>query len=109
GRRALVTTHDELKQVLRGRVRELPHPEIIDDEQGHGREVGEKSLTRAIEGGVGDVFNQRVRLAIDHAIALLDRRAPNRLREMALAGARGTEKERVFALADEAGRRQLVD
>ena len=52
---------------------------------------------------------QRVRFAIDDAIALLDRGAADRLREMALAGARRAEEERVFALADEAGGGELVE
>ena len=84
-------------------------PEVVDDQQRHGREVREEGLAGAVERRVGDLLEQRVGFTIDDAIALLDRGAADRLREMALAGARWAEKERVFALADEAGRRELVD
>ena len=50
-----------------------------------------------------------MRLAIDDAIALLDRGAADRLGEMALAGAGRAEEERVLALLDEAGGGEVVD
>ena len=52
---------------------------------------------------------QRVGFAIDDAVALLDRGAADGLRQMAFAGAGRAEEERVLALADEAGGRELVD
>ena len=90
-------------------MRQLAHAEVVDDQQRHGRQVGEEGLARAVERGVGEFLEQRVRFAIDDAIALLDRGAADRLGEMALAGARRAEEEGVFALADEAGGRELVD
>ena len=48
-------------------------------------------------------------LAVDHAVALLDRGAPDRLGEMALAGAGRPEEQDVFALGDEARGCELVD
>ena len=66
-------------------------------------------LAGAVERGVGEFLEQRVRFAIEDAIALLDRRAADGLGEMALAGAWRAEKERVFALRDEAAGGQLVD
>jgi hypothetical protein len=47
--------------------------------------------------------------AIDDAIALLDRGAPDGLREMALAGAWRAEQQGVLALLDEARGGELVD
>ena len=66
-------------------------------------------LARAGEGGVGEFFEQRVGLAVDDAVALLDRRAADRLGEMALAGAGRAEEEHVLALGDEARGGELVD
>ena len=72
-------------------------------------EVGEIVLARAIERGVGEFLEQRVGFAIEDAIALLDRGAADGLGEMTFAGARRAEKERVFALRDEAAGGQVVD
>lgn len=67
-RGAFVAAHDHLEQILAGGVRELAHPEIVDDEQWHRREIGEESLARAVESGVGDLFDEAVRLAVDDAV-----------------------------------------
>lgn len=107
--RAFVAAHDEFQQVFRGRMRQLAHAEVIDDQQGHGREVGEVGLARAVERGVGDLLEQRVRLAIDDAIALLDRGTANGLGEMTLARAGRAEEERVFTPLDEVGRGEVVE
>ncbi len=66
-------------------------------------------LARAIERGVGEFLEQRVRFAIDDAIALLDHGAADGLGEMTLARPWWPEKERVFALRDEAAGGELVD
>ena len=58
---------------------------------------------------IGDLFDERVGLAIDDAVALLDRRTADGLGEMACAGAGWPEEERIFALADKASRGQIVD
>ena len=76
---------------------------------GHGGQVGEQRFARAVERGLGDLFDEQVGFAIDDAIALLDGGAANRLGEMAFAGARRPEEERVFALLDEARGGELVD
>ena len=47
-RGAFVTPHDHFEQVFGGSVRELPHAEVVDDEQRVGREVGEVGLARAV-------------------------------------------------------------
>ena len=67
------------------------------------------SFARAIERGVGEFLEERVRLAIDDAIALLDHRAADGLGQMALPRPWWPEKERVLALRDEAAGGELVD
>ena len=54
--------------VLGGGVRELAHPEIVDDEEWHGGHVREIGLARPVERDVGELLQQRVRLAIQHTI-----------------------------------------
>ena len=72
-------------------------------------EIGEEVLARAVERGVGDLLEERVGLAVDDAVALLDRGAADGLGEVALAGAGRAEEERVLALRDEARGGELVD
>jgi hypothetical protein len=47
--RAFVATHHDLEEILRGRVGELPHAEIIEDQQRHAGDGGEVVLARATE------------------------------------------------------------
>src|SRR5678816_581525 len=51
----------------------------------------------AVDRGFGELFEQHVSFAIDHAIALLDGGATDGLGEMTLAGPRRAEEERVLA------------
>ena len=88
---------------------ELPHPEVIDDQQRHGRGGRRDTFWRAIERGIGDLVDQRIGFAIDDTVALLGGAAAQRLREMAFAGPGRPEKQGVFARADEARRGELVD
>jgi hypothetical protein len=90
-------------------VRQFPHAEVVDDQKGHGREVGEQHLSRAVDGGFGDLLNEQMGFAIDHAIAVLDRGAPDGLRQVALAGPWRPKKQGVFTLLDEACGGELVD
>ena len=50
--------------------RELPHAEVVDDEQRDGSKLQEKGLALAVDGGVGDVLEEEVSLAIEDAVAL---------------------------------------
>jgi hypothetical protein len=102
------TAHDDLQQIFGGRVRQLAHPQVIDDEQRHGGEFGEIVLARAGERGLGEFFEQRVRFPIDDAVALLDRGAADGLGHVTLAGPRWAEEHDVLAVQDEAGGRQFV-
>ena len=66
-------------------------------------------LARAVDDGVGQFLQQHVRLAIEHAIALLNGGLADRLRQVALARAAGAEKQRVFSLGDEAAGGEIED
>jgi len=55
-----VATHDEVEEVLGRRVWELAHAQIIDDQQGHGSQLGEEGLALAVQSGVGDLFDEPV-------------------------------------------------
>ncbi len=84
-------------------------PEVVDDEQRDGRQFGDEGFAGPVERGIGELLQQGVGLAVEHAVALVDRGAANRLGEMTLAGARWAQEEDVFALLDEAARREFVD
>ena len=79
-------------------MRQRAHAEVGDDEQRDGGQLGEIRLARLGERGLGERFEQGVRLAIQHAVALLDGRAPDGLGEGALAGARRAEEAGILAL-----------
>ena len=61
-------------------MRELPHAEVVDDQERHRGELREILLAGADERRLGEFFEQRVGLAIDHAVALQDRGPSDRLR-----------------------------
>jgi hypothetical protein len=106
---ATIAAHDDLEEILGGRVWEFAHSEIVDDEQRHGRDRSDVVLPRAGELRVGEVFDERVRLAIEDAMALLDHGEADRLRQVALAGARRAEEQGIGVLRDPARGRQLED
>ena len=68
----LVATHDDLQQFLGGDQGQLAHSKVVDDEQRHGGEQFHMLLAVAVKRGVCQFFQQDVRFAIHHAIALLD-------------------------------------
>ena len=87
GGRPFVPAHDDLQEVFGRGVRQLAHPEVVDDKQRHGGDVGDVLLAGAGELGLGEVFEEDVGLAIQDAVALLDHGEADRLRQVALAGA----------------------
>ena len=98
----LVAALDELEEVLGRGGRELPHAQVIDDEEGDGRELGHPLAARAGERGIGELLEQPVRFAVEHAMALQDERVAERLGEMTLARARRAEEDDVLARREEA-------
>ena len=69
---ALVASHDNLQQIFSGGQRQFTHAEIIDDEQGHGSEGLQVFFPSTVDDGVGQLIEQHMRLAVPHAVALLD-------------------------------------
>ena len=63
-------------------MRQLPHAQIIDDQERHGGEIGEVRLARVIERRVGEFLKARVGFVTDDAIALLDHGAADGLGQM---------------------------
>ena len=106
---ALVAAHDDLQQILGRGQRQLAHAEVVDDEQRHGGQRLHELLARAVGNCLGQVIQQHVRFAVQHAIALLDGGLADGLGQVALARAAGTEKQCVFPLADEGAGGQIED
>ena len=109
GRGPLVAAHDQLQEVFGRGVRQLAHPEVVDDEERDGAQRSEEGLARAVERGLGDLLNERMGFVVEDPIALLDGGAANGLREVTLAGAGRAEQEGILALRDEAHGGQFVD
>ena len=84
---AFIATHDDLQQILGRGEWELAHAQVIEDEQGHGGEEFHALLACLIESGVGQLFQQTMGLAIQDAIALLDRGLADGLSEMRFSAA----------------------
>jgi hypothetical protein len=76
--------------------------------RGNGREVGDDVLAGAVQRGVSELLQQGVGFPVGHAMFLMDGRAAQGLREMALARAGRPEEEHIFALLDEMAGRELV-
>src|SRR5438445_902189 len=98
---ALVAAHDDLQEILGRGWWELAHVEVVEDEQRDGREMGERGLASAGELCIGELVDERVRLAIEHAMALLDDGHADGLGEMTLASAWRAEEQAVLVLGDE--------
>lgn len=65
-------------------MRQLAHAAVIDNQKGHGGQVGEIYLAGAIDGGVGEFLHRRVGFPIKHAVALLDHGAADGLSQVTL-------------------------
>jgi hypothetical protein len=95
----LVAAHDDLQQFFGGGERQLAHAEIVEDERGHGDQELHVLFTGAVERGFGEIIEQGVGLAIEHAVSLLDGGLADGLRQVTLAG--WAEKQGVFVAGDE--------
>jgi len=92
GTGTLVSTHDDLKEILGGGVGQLAHSKVVNDEEGSGCERLHKFFASVLDDGVGEVFEEHVGFAVDDAIALLNGSLPNGLGEVTFACAAGAEK-----------------
>ena len=63
----------------------------------------------AVEGGFGQIIEQGVGLAIEHAISLLDGGLADGLRQVTLAGAGWAEEQGIFVARDERASGQIED
>ena len=106
---AFVTAHDDFQQILSGGVREFAHAEVVDNEQRHSGHRFHILFARAAGDRIGQFIKQDVRFAIQHFVALLDGALADGLRQVALAGSAGAEKQCIFALVDEGGGGQVED
>src|SRR5208337_221080 len=85
------------------------HAEVVDDEQGHGSQRLQTFFAGAVEGSVGDFFEQGVGFAVEDAIPLLDDRLADGLGQVAFAAAGRTEKKGVLMPGDKSTRSQIKD
>ena len=80
---------------------------LVDNQQRHGGQHLHVLFMFAIQGGVGQIFQQRVRFPIEHAVALQDDGVSDGLGKMAFPAPRGPHEKPILAPADEAGGRQI--
>ena len=90
-------------------MRELPHGEIVDQEERDGGELRQVWLPRARQLGIREFLEQHVGFAVEHAMALLDHGEADRLCQVALARAGRPVKQAVFVLGHEAAGGELED
>src|SRR5262249_16663289 len=109
GGRLFVSSHHELEQILGRGLWELAHPEVVDDQERDGGDHREVLLARARELRLREFVQERMRLAIEDTMALLDDGETEGLRQVALAGARRAQKEGAGVLRNPPRRRELED
>jgi hypothetical protein len=84
---ALVTSHDDLRQIFGGGVRQFAHAEVINDEQRYSGDQFHIFFARTISDGVGQFIEQDVGFAIQHAVTLLNGGLADGLRQVTFASA----------------------
>ena len=108
-RGAFVPAHDDLEEILGRGVRQPFHPEIVNEQERDGGDLREVGLARAGELGVGELLEEDVGLAVEDAMALLDRGEADGLHQVALPGAGRPEEQAVLVRGDEAAGGELED
>ena len=73
-----------------------------------GGELRQQGFARAVDGGLRELVEERVGFAIDDAVALVNRRPADGLRQM-ICPSLVAREQRILAPADEGGRRQVKD
>jgi hypothetical protein len=81
-----IPSHDDLQQFFGSGQWLLAHPEIVEDEQVYGHQELHALFTRAVQSGFGQLIEQGVGLAVEHAVALLDGGLADGLSQMTFAG-----------------------
>ena len=71
--------------------------------------LAQRASNCAVERGFRKFFEQDVRFAVHHLVALQNRRLPDALGEMTFSRAAGAEKQSIFAAVDEAAGSQIED
>jgi hypothetical protein len=102
---ALVAAHDDLQQFFGGGQWQFAHSEIVDDQQGHGGQQFHVLFASAVQGSVGQIFQQGVRFPIEHAVALQDDGVSDGLGKMTFPASGWAYEKSVLASADEGGGR----
>src|SRR5437762_7873485 len=105
----LVAAHDQLEEILGRGGRELPHAQVVDDEEGDRGKLGHPLAAGAGERGLRELLEAAVRFAVQHAMALPDDGVAERWGEMTLARAGRAEEDDIVALGEEAARGELED
>jgi len=90
GAGAFVAAHDDLQQLFGGGEWQLAHAQIVDYDHRHSHQELHVLFARAIERSVGQVIEQGVGFAIEHAVALLDGGLSDGLRQVTFARTRWT-------------------
>lgn len=76
-----------LQQFFGGGERQLAHAQVVDDQQGHGHQKLHVLLARAVERHIGQVIEQCVGFAVEHAVSLLDGRLADGLGQVTFPAA----------------------
>jgi hypothetical protein len=69
-RRAFVAAHDDLEEILGGGLRELAHPEVVDDEEWDRGDVGHVGPAGPLQLGIGELIEEHGGFAVEDAVAL---------------------------------------
>ena len=89
GRADFVPTHDDFEQVLTAPFRQALHAHVVDDQHVRLEVVGHHFFMTVERFVVQEVADRVEDRAIQHRVAATDQVMPDRLGEMALAGAGG--------------------
>ena len=104
-----VTTHEHIGEFVAGVRGQSAQEQVIDDEQACSGELLAVLAELAELSGLVDFVDQHMRFAIEDAVAMLDGDESERLGDMALAGARFTNEQRILPGVEELERGELED
>ena len=105
----LVAAHDDLQQILGGRMWEFAHAEVIDDKQRNGRHRFHELFASAVCNCLGQFIEHDVGFTIEHAVALQDDSLSDGLRQVTFPRPSRTEKQSVLSFVDEGAGGEVED